>query len=190
MTAQNTARQIEAQENGVHVDRLMSVIGSIQDDPENAKFQFRQNTKWIDGGLHRSSNKGFFANGAEDDTRTQTFTVDSDQPYLVGGQGSAPTPVEHLLNSLGSCLSVTMVYHAAAQGIAIDSVETAVEGEMDVRGFFGLSEDVRKGFKAISVRMRVRSDADAETLSKLAMYSPVYDVVANSVPVDFKLEKI
>ena len=47
--------------------------------------------------------------------------------------------------ALVSCLATTMVYHAAVQGIVIESVESQVEGDIDVRGFFGLSDEVRKG---------------------------------------------
>lgn len=81
-----------------------------------------------------------------------------------------------------------MVYHAAARGVTIEAVDSALEGDLDLRGFLGISDDVRKGYQTIRVRMRVKSDAKPEMLRELAQFSPVYDVVSNSVPVDVIVE--
>ena len=58
---------------------------------------------------------------------------------------------------------------------------------MDVRGLFGLAEDVRKGFNKVVVNMRVKSEASVEELTEMALFSPVYDVISNSLPVEFTL---
>jgi hypothetical protein len=81
-----------------------------------------------------------------------------------------------------------MVYHAAARGIAIEAVDSALEGDLDLRGFLGISDQVRQGYQDIRVRMRVKSEAAPETLRELAQFSPVYDVVSNSVPVEVVVE--
>lgn len=176
--------------NGVTVSQVMDVIGAIEQNPDNAKFQFRLNNRWVDAGLNRSRIQGYFAVGREDDTRGAPFVVDADEPKITSGGDSAPNPMEFVLHSLASCLTSTMVYHAAVQGIEIDSVESSLEGKMDVRGMLGLSEDVRKGYQSVRVHMRVKSDASAATLENLALFSPVYDIVSRSLPVEFVLEKI
>ena len=190
MTAQNTAKVQNPTVNGVRVEQLMNVITSVEQNAENAKFQFRMNNRWVDGGLNRSRIKGFYANGREDDTRTEVFIVDGDEPVIGAGNDSAPNPMEFLLHSLAGCLTSTMVNHAAVQGIEIGSVESSLEGDMDVRGMLGMSDEVRKGFNRVRVRMRVESTADAETLKELALFSPVHDIVSKSLPVEFVLEKI
>lgn len=91
-------------------------------------------------------------------------------------------------DALAGCLTTSLIYHAAARGIAIDSVESELEGDLDVRGFMGLSEQVRKGYRAIRVRMRVTTDAPVSTLKTLAQFSPVYDVISKSVPVELRIE--
>lgn len=58
---------------------------------------------------------------------------------------------------------------------------------MDVGGLFGLAVVVRKGFNKVTVNMRVKSEANVEELTELALYSPVYDRVARSLPVEFRL---
>ncbi len=43
---------------------------------------------------------------------------------------------------------------------------------------------MRKGYHDVRVRMRVKSETPAEQLAQLAKFSPVYDIVSNSLPVD------
>jgi len=93
-----------------------------------------------------------------------------------------------VLHALAACLTTTMVYHAASRGIAIKTVSSELEGDIDIRGFTGLSDKVRKGYHHVRVRLRVESDASAEQLAELAKFSPVYDIVSNSLPVEVTVE--
>jgi len=188
----STAKQIKHDDgiiNGVNTEQVIFTAGNIQQDEEYGKFKFRASTQWIDGARSESTIKGFYAGGQENHDRKQALKVAADQPVFLGGDNTAANPVEHLLHSLNSCLTVTLTYHAAVQGIKLDAVETSSEGEMNARGFFGISDDVRKGYQRITVNMRVKSAADEETLKQLAMYSPVYEMISGSVPVDFRLIK-
>ena len=115
--------------------------------------------------------------------------MDNAEPPVLLGEGEAPNPVEYVLHALAGCLTTTMVYHAAARGIAVESVTSELEGDLDLQGFLGLDEEVRKGFSVIRVAMRVKSDADVETLKSLTQFSPVYDIVSKSLPVEVGMEK-
>jgi uncharacterized OsmC-like protein len=190
MTAQNIAQVEEQTVNGVTVSTVMGIVNTIEENSDNAHFQFRLKNHWVDGGLNRSRIQEYFALGQEDDTRTETFVVDADEPAVNSGGDSAPNPMEYVLHSLASCLTSTLVYHAAVQGIEIESVESSLEGDLDVRGMLGLSEEVRKAYNTVRVRMQVKSQAGAETLKELAMFSPVYDMISNSLPVEFDLVKV
>ena len=86
------------------------------------------------------------------------------------------------------CVTTSIVAHSAARGIRIDAVQSELEGDLDVRGFLGMSPTVRKGYQAIRMHMRIKTEGSAELLRQLADYSPVYDVVSRSVPVDLKIE--
>jgi uncharacterized OsmC-like protein len=175
--------------NGVNVGQVTDLIDTIENDKAFAEMQFRLKNKWIDGGLNRSQIKGFYAGCQEDDTRTEAFTYDADEPAIIAGGDSAPNPVEYILHALAGCLTTSMVYHAAVRDIRIEAIESELEGDLDVRGLFGLSDTVRKGYRNIRVKMRVKSEASAEELKELAMYSPVFDIVSNSLPVDLVVEK-
>ena len=124
----------------------------------------------------------------EDETRTEPFVLDADEPPVLLGQDAAPNPVEFILHGLAACLTTTMVYHAAARGIEIEAVDSKLEGDIDIRGFLGISNKVRKGYHDVRVRMRVKSEASPGTLRELAEFSPVYEMVSNAVPVDVVVE--
>jgi uncharacterized OsmC-like protein len=175
--------------NGVDVDQVMNVIAEIEADPGYASFQWRATNQWIDGGVSRSRIKGFFGGNAEDTTRKKAFTLDADEPAIAAGKNSAPNSMEYVLHALATCLTGTLVYHAAVRGIEIETVESSCTGDMDIRGLFGLSDDVRKGFSKVAVSMRVKSAASVEELTEMALYSPVYDVISKSLPVTFTLTK-
>jgi len=45
--------------NGVNVDQLVGTVQAIQAKPELARFQFRAETDWIDGGRSRTRIQSF-----------------------------------------------------------------------------------------------------------------------------------
>ena len=187
MTTSNALEQTNERTNGVDVGQVMDVIGAIEADPSFAKFQWRATNQWINGAVSRTRIKDFFAGNAEDTSRDEAFTLDADEPTIAAGQNSAPNSMEYVLHALASCLTGTLVYHAAVCGIEIESAESSYTGDMDVRGLFGLADNVRKGFNKVAVNMRVKSEANAEELTELALYSPVYDILSKSLPVEFTL---
>lgn len=173
--------------NGVNVDQLEASIQAIQGEPGLAAFQFRAINTWINGGHNRTTIKEFYGVGKEDTDRTKPFVFDADEPPVLLGEDHGANPVEFVLHALAACLTTSMVYHAAAQGIKIDSVESRLEGDLDLRGALDLSEDIRPGYQNLRVHFTVKSDAPAEQLRELTKYSPVFDIVSNPVPVDISI---
>jgi hypothetical protein len=87
-------------------------------------------------------------------------------------------------------MTTTMVYHAAVRGIKLDEVESKLEGDLDLRGFFAISDEVRPGYEQIRVKFKVKTDLEnLETLKELIRLSPVYDVVSNGTNVDVQIER-
>lgn len=182
-----TAEKTDHIVNGVDTDRIVDLATNMTQDENFGKFRFRADNQWINGSRSRTSIKDFYAGGDERTERAQSLTVEADQPVYLGGQNSAPNAVEHYLNSLTSCLNTTLVAHASVQGIPLEKLEISAEGQMDARGFFGVSDDVNRGYNNIKVDIKVKSQADEETLRELASYSPVYEMVSRAVPVELKL---
>ena len=119
--------------------------------------------------------------------------MDADEHQVLLGEDSGPNPVEYLLTGLVGCLTSSLVYHAAARGIEIRAVESRLEGDLDLRGFLGLSEDVPVGYENIRVYFKIDADiseAQKEELIRIAQkYSPVFNTVVNPTPVSVLLEK-
>lgn len=178
--------------NGVSVDQLMATVNAIQQNPDLARFQFRAHNEWIGGGHSRTSIQGFYGAGQEDSSRKKTFTLEGDEPPVLLGANAGPNAVEAVLHALASCLAVGFIYNAAAQGIHIESLSFDLEGDLDLRAFLGLSEEVRPGYEGIRLTYRVKSDAPPEKIEELCNYvqktSPVLDIVRNPVPVTISLK--
>jgi len=169
--------------NGVDVTSLGEKINALKGRPELARSQFRASNQWIDGGHNQTTITGFYSVG-EERTHKQPFTLDADEPPLLEGKDLGANPVEHLLNALASCLTTSLVYHAAVRGIEVEEVQSKLEGEIDLRGFTGLSRDVRNGYQKIKVTFDVKADATPEKLRECAEFSPVYDVVSHGTDVE------
>jgi uncharacterized OsmC-like protein len=179
--------------NGVDVQGLLETIDAIKAKPELALFTFRATTAW-DEGTHSTARIGSFRHaGAEDESRAGAFVLEGDEPPVLLGRNLGPNAVELLLASLGFCYSVGYVANAAARGIDLEEMEYELEGDIDLRNFLGLSDEVRPGFTEIHARARVKAPGATETeLKELCSYvqetSPVRDVLANGVPVTASLE--
>lgn len=173
--------------NGVNVDRMGDTVQAVQRNPSLAAFQFRAANRWIAGGHNRSTIHSFYGAGQEDTLRTHPFVLDADEPPVLLGEDHGANPAEYVLHALAACLTTSLVYHAAARGIRIESVESHLEGDLDLRGFLGLSETVRRGYKHIRVRFTIKTDATAEQLQELTKFSPVHDIISNPVPVEIAI---
>jgi uncharacterized OsmC-like protein len=173
--------------NGVDTPALFATINVVKADPKLAKFQFRAANQWVSGTHNRSTIQSFYGAGQEDATRAEPFVYDADHPVVLTGTGKAPTPVEFLLHAIAACLTSGLANIAAARGITLTRVESTVEGDIDLNGILGLSEETRNGYEQIRVSFVVEGDAPPEALRALVEQSrarsAVYDVLTNGVPV-------
>jgi uncharacterized OsmC-like protein len=179
--------------NGVNVTALFETIDAVKETPDLAKSKFRARHKWIDGGFARTTIQDFYTAGQEDTSRSKPFYLDHDEPPVLLGFNRGVNPVEYAISALAGCLTTGMVYHAAARGIEIQEIEAHLEGDLDLQGFLGLRDDVRRGYENIRVHFRIKADAPDETLEELIQmaqkYSPVFDIVTNPTPVTVSVER-
>src|SRR3954454_11724632 len=181
----------EATRNGVDTRQLFGTLDAIKSDPALAKFQFRARNRWIDGAHNRTTIRDFYAANQEDTSRTDEFVIDAGEPAILLGSDTGANPAEHLLHALAACLTTSLVYIAAARGVRLTEVESTLEGDMDVQGALGLSDDYRNGFEHIRVTFRVKGDAPEEKLQQIVeraqQRSAVFDMVSHGVPVSVQL---
>lgn len=179
--------------NGVNVTRLGETVEAIKGNAGIARFQYRARNEWITGAHSRTTVKDFYGACQEDTSRNEAFVIENDVPRVVLGEDRGANPLEYILNALLGCMTLTMVYKAAANGIVLDEVESYVEGDIDLRGVLEVADDVRNGFQGVRVTFRVKTDASPEQielLERLCKTSPVLDIVTNPVPVTVNLESI
>jgi len=174
--------------NGVDVAAFEATVAAVRTNPEIAKFNFRAVNRWMGGDKNRSTIKEFTGALAEQREGVQAFVADNGEHPVLLGHDEAPNPVEWLLHAMIGCMTTATAYHAAAAGIAIQAIDSEIEGDLDLRGFLGLSPDTRKGLNAIRVRMRVRTRADAPVIKSFAIMSPVFDIVSRAMPVSVSVE--
>jgi uncharacterized OsmC-like protein len=148
--------------NGVDTTTMFATLDAIKAQPELAQFRFRARNRWIDGAHNRSTIKDFYGAGAEDTSREQPVTLDAGEPPVLLGANTGPNPAEYLLHALAACVTISVVYVAAARGVRLTEVESTLEGDLDAQGAFGLSGDVRNGFQQIRMTIRVAGDAPAD----------------------------
>ncbi|TSK07825.1 MAG: OsmC family protein [Geobacter sp.] len=159
---------------------IESLADMIKKSPQLANSVFRASAY--------SSTPGFTVR-----SQVRGFTISMDEPRELGGNDTAPNPVELLLAALGGCQEIVYRAYAAVLGIQIDSIEVHAKGYLNLQGFLGLDE-VPAGFNNISFTTRIVSPASAENIRQLAAlvetHCPVQDTFARPIPVVGKVEHI
>lgn len=163
--------------NDVNLAAVGGLVEKIQAEPAAASTTWAAEVTW----------KGAFRSEA----RIRDFApVPSDEPAGLGGDDSAPNPVEQLLAALGNCLAVGYAANASVQGIELRSATIKLEGDLDLHTFLGLA-DGNAGYEAIRVAVDLDADATPEQLAalhaKVVGTSPVGHTLSRAVPVQIEL---
>lgn len=178
--------------NGVNVTKLFGTVTAIEENPTIAKFNFRAKGKWVTGGHNRTTINDFYG-ACQTHERKESFVFEKDEPPVLLGEDHGANPVEYALAALNGCLTTSLIYHAAAQGIKIEEVESTLSGDLDLHGFLGMDETVRNGYEKIDVTFKIKSDAPEEKLVELIKLaqkrSPVFDIISHSTPIQVRMEK-
>jgi len=180
--------QLSNRVNGINLEVLNATVQAIQGDPELGKCRFRARNTWIDANHNCTTVSGFYG-AKQENAHKQDFELHADEPPILAGNDEGANPVEHLLHALASCVTTSLVAHAAVKGIHIEELEAAVEGDIDLRGFLGLDPKVPKGYTNIRMTYTVKTDENnLRKLKTLAKFSPVYNTLIHGTQVDIQVE--
>ncbi|WP_214369053.1 OsmC family protein [Pseudonocardia sp. H11422] len=173
-----TPRDTTADERDAALREILAASAArIEDDPDRAHARLRAG--------------GAGGDGLRAEIRVGRHTVVVDEPPALGGEGAAPNPVETALAALLSCQVVTYRIWSAKLGIPLDDVRIDVEGDLDLRGFFGLDSAIRPGFAEVRVVVTLDGPATPEQYRELAAavdeHCPVLDVFRNATPVSTRV---
>lgn len=168
--------------NGVNVQALLDAREALRGAPEAAKFTWRATCKWQKGTHSTSKIRGFFGLGEEQRHKTET-SFEADHPEIFASEDHGITPIEYVLVGLASCLTAGVAAVAQNRGIQLRSVESKVEGKMDIRGILGVDSDVRNGYDDVKVTFKIDADASKPEIEALVAQSQkrsaVFDIVTN-----------
>ena len=178
--------------NGVNVQELFKTIDAIKENPEIAQFKFRATNEWLNGTHCKATIKDFYGALKDDDSRPPV-DYHMDEPPILLGNNEGRNPVEYLLVALSGCLTTSLIAHSSAKGIKIKGVQSRYEGDIDLQGFLGVSEEVPVGYKKIRVYFKIDADVSEEQKEEMVQmakkYSPVFNTITKSAPVSVNLEK-
>lgn len=72
-------------------------------------------------------------------------------------------------------------------------MQSRYEGDIDLRGFLGISEEVPVGYQAIRVFFKIDADVSEaqkeEMIQTAQKYSPVFNTITRSAPVKVELDR-
>jgi len=162
-----------AKEKPVSLTAIIDATASAVDaDPSSATVVFRT--------------EGSSTAGVASTLRARQHSLSVDEPPTLGGDDTAANPVEYALAALVSCQVVTYRFWAAKLGIELDEITVEAEGDLDVRGFFGLDDAARAGFSAVRVSVRLSGPEGEDRYQELRQavdeHCPVLDLFANNTP--------
>jgi uncharacterized OsmC-like protein len=192
MTATLTEKKkVPEPRNGVDTPTLFATINAVGAQRDLACFRFRAVNRWQQGTHSRTRIQSFYGAGGEQ-MHEREFTYDADHPTVLVARDQAPTPVEFLLHALAGCITAGIGTIAAARGVTLYEVESTLEGDIDLQGVLGLSDQVRNGYQRIRATFKIKGDAPAEKLAQIVEQSrkrsAVYDVLTHGVPVEIVVD--
>ncbi len=148
-------------------DALEKLSQTIREHPEKAGGKNSAATATLREGL------GFQIAGPRGEK------AETDMPRAMGGAAAAPNPGWLLRAALASCIGSVITMRAASLGIALETLEVAVESESDTRGMLGLDEKISAGLSGLQTRVRIgAANAGADQLQEIVRWAAEHSPVA------------
>lgn len=125
--------------------------------------------------------------GMRCETVSRNHVAVADEPRSLGGTDTAQSPIELFLTSVATCQAATYRLWAAELGVALDRVTVEVEGDIDLRGYLGLADDVPAGYGAIRIAVHLEGPEPVERYRYLTQeaerHCPLLDALERPIPV-------
>ena len=163
-TAQASSATSSSVVNGIDTDAVHELMDNVDSDPAKGMTHWRVASAW-QGGTHSRAQVDGFAIGGVDVSRR--FAIDIDEPFEIGGDNAFANPQEYLLAALNACMIVGYTALCALQGITLQKLEITTEGDIDLRGFFGIEPNVAAGYRELHSTVVIKGDGTEEQFRKI-----------------------
>ncbi|HEX8641090.1 MAG TPA: OsmC family protein [Allosphingosinicella sp.] len=150
--------------NGIDLDAVDEMVAAIEANKRCGMAGFRVKTQWKGQTRSESTVESFTCAG---EPIPRNFTIAADEPEQLLGTDTAPNPQELLLSAVNACMMVGYVAQAAARGITLTDCRIETEGELDLRGFLGLGDEVPAGYRRINYTVHLEGDGTPEQYDEI-----------------------
>ena len=150
--------------NGLDLAALGEVVEAIEKDAGKAKVDFNVTTRWKGQTCSETTVDGYTIGG---ERIARSHKIVADEPFELLGSDTAPNPQELLMAAFNACIMVGYVAGASLKGINLESVEIRTRGQLDLRGFLGLSDQVAPGYEAVDYDVFIKGDGSAEDFNEI-----------------------
>jgi uncharacterized OsmC-like protein len=174
--------------NGLDTQALRGAIEAIRSNPAEGQTKWVVTSRWKGGTRSEASVKGCQIGNQQ---VVKDFTIGIDEPLELGGTNQHANPQEYLMAALNACMIVGYTALSALEGIELEELRIETEGEIDLRGFFGLDSTIKPGYDHLRYTVHVKGDGTPEQFERIhrtvMATSPNYFNVTNAVPLKSKL---
>lgn len=150
--------------NGINVGDVRALIAAVQEDSAAGLTRWRVANTWRGQAQSAARVDGFEIGGRY---VPRPFAFNIDEPAELGGANRFANPQECLLAALNACMTVGFTALCALQGIEIEQLEIVTEGDIDLRGFFGLDGAVSPGYDKLTTVVTVKGSASPEAFQDI-----------------------
>lgn len=171
--------------NNISVTALSEYVNEIKQSPEEAIAKYGVELDWQSG--TRSLAKALpMEIGPHKVSRDFSWSID--EPRQLLGSNHAPNPQEYLLSGLGACIMVGFMTGASLMKIQIEALSIRVKGNLDLRGFLGVDDNVQVAFDKIEYQINVAGDGTREQFEAIKEKAISHSPNAMSLQKGVKIE--
>ncbi|CAM3353725.1 OsmC family protein [Paenibacillus taichungensis] len=150
--------------NGINVDALKQFAGAVVQNSNNGIAKFQVTTEWNGGTKSASSIKKMKLG---EQKLERDFEILIDEPAELLGENLAANPQEYLLAALNACMIVGYVAAASLENVHLKSLRIETKGQLDLRGFLGLDENIKPGYEELQYTVVVSGDGTQEQWNRI-----------------------
>lgn len=150
--------------NGIDTAAVRELIDRISADPANGQTHWQVASHWK-GGARCDTHVSEYTFGGR--KVEKDFTIRIDEPHELGGSNQFANPQEHLLAAMNACVMTTYTVVCALEGIELEEIRIETEGDIDLRGLFGLSPQVKPGYDELTYRVYIKGNGTPAQFQKV-----------------------
>ena len=171
---------VKGRVNGLDLNALGETVEAINADGGKAIVGFEVTTRWTGQTRSETTVEGFTLGG---ERIARSHKIVADEPCELLGSDGAPNPQELLMAAFNACITVGYVAGASLKGITLDSLEIRTRGELDLRGFLGLSDAIAPGYENVEYEVRIKGDGSPD------QFEDIHQTVMKTSPNYFNLSR-